>query len=171
MLQHLLIWSVATAWSICDMLQLLCVDLHTTYAKHLLCQFMSFIWRKLYAIFDPLLDFPSGISDQTCKLSIWVFNFLFNSFIKDRHKIVKLQWISTKHIYIYFWMRLLIHKFAHHLCNIDITIQIVCMLLTFDTLGSYMTSIIVTVSTPKWVQITMIYQTDCLLLINMYKSL
>ena len=29
----------------------------------------------------------------------------------------------------------------------------------------------VTVSTPKWVQITMIYQTDCLLLINMYKSL
>ena len=29
----------------------------------------------------------------------------------------------------------------------------------------------VTVSTPKWGQITMIYQTDCLLLINMYKSL
>ena len=29
----------------------------------------------------------------------------------------------------------------------------------------------VTVSTPKWVQITMIYQTDCLLLITMYKSL
>ena len=36
---------------------------------------------------------------------------------------------------------------------------------------SILVLVTVTVSTPKWIQITMIYQTDCLLLINMYKSL
>ena len=109
---------------------------------HLLCSFISFLWRKLYAIFDHLLYIASGIFDQTSALSTLAFNFLFKSFIKDSHKIVKLQWVSTKHIYIYFWSRLLIHKFAHRLCNIDIFIspQILCMFLTFDTLGSHATS-------------------------------
>ena len=46
-----------------------------------------------------------------------------------------------------FWSILLIHKFAHQLCNIDIIIspQIVCMLLTFDTLSSHVTSIMTNV--------------------------
>ena len=103
---------------------------------HQLCSFISFLWRKLYAISDHLLYLTSGVFDQTCELSTWVFNLLFNSFIKDSHKIVKLQWASTKHIYIYFCSRLSIHKFAQNLWNIDIIIspQIVCMLLTFDIL-------------------------------------
>ena len=110
----------------------------------LLCSFISFLWRKFYAIFNHLLYFHSGVFDETCELSTWVLNLIFNSFIKGSHKIVKLQWVSTKHMYIYFWSRLFIHKFPHHLCNIDIIVspQIVCMLLIFDTMGSHGTSII-----------------------------
>ena len=113
-------------WPLLDLFVICCnysVWISIQLMHHLLCSFISFLCRKLYAIFDHLLYFPSGIFDQTCELSTWVLNFLFNSFLKDSHKIVKLQWVSTKHIYIYFWSRLLIQKFAYHLCNIDIIIS------------------------------------------------
>ena len=47
---------------------------------HLLCSFISFLWRKLYDIFDHLLYFSSDVFDQSCKLgwvSIWVFNLFW----------------------------------------------------------------------------------------------
>ena len=50
--------------------------------------------------FWPSPFFPSGIFGQLCELSTWVFNFLFDSFIEGRKEIVKLQWVSTKHISI-----------------------------------------------------------------------
>ena len=79
--------------------------------------------------------------------STWIFNFLFDSIVKDRHEIEKLQWVSTKHIYIYFWSRLLIHKLAHHFCHINIIIspQIICMLLTLDALDFHGISIMIIV--------------------------
>ena len=133
------LWPLLDLFAICCNYSL-CISVQLMH--HLLCSFISF-WRKLYAILDHFLYFPSGVLDQTCELSTYVFNLLFNSFIKDSHKIVKLPWVSTKYIYIYFWSRLLIRKFAHHLCNIDIIIspQIVCMFLAFDTVGSHVTSI------------------------------
>ena len=47
------------------------------------------------------------------------------------------------HLYLFLGSRLLIHKFAHHLCNIEIFIsdQIVCMLLTLDTAGYHVTNV------------------------------
>ena len=79
---------------------------------HLLCSFIPFLWRELYGNFDHLLYFPSGVFNKTCKLSMWVFDLLFNSFIKGSHKIVKLQQVTTKHICIYFRSRLLIEKLS-----------------------------------------------------------
>ena len=68
------------------------ISIQLTY--HLLGSFISFIWRKFNAIFDHLLFFPSGIFNQTCELSTWVFNFLFNTFTKDSQTVIK-QWNSN----------------------------------------------------------------------------
>ena len=58
------------------------------------------------------------------------------------------------------------------LVDLSVTIKQVTVpvaIMQFDVFGAHMQ--VVTVSTPKWGQVTMTYQTDCLLLINMYKSL
>ena len=109
MFQHLLVWSMVTASSLCNMLQLLWVDLQTTYLSSA-WQFHILHLEEVECNFWPSSLLPSGIFNQTCELCTWVFNFLFNTFIKDSHKTVKLKWISTKHVSIYFWRRLLIHK-------------------------------------------------------------
>ena len=136
--------SLSTLWLLLISLQYAAITgwISIQLGHHLLSSFISFLWRKRNTNFDHLLHFPSGIFDQSCELSMLVFNFLFSSFTKESHEIVKLHWVSTKHIHTNFW-RLLIHKFAHHPCNTDIIPpQIICMLLTFGTQDSHATSII-----------------------------
>ena len=95
-------------WPLLDIFTISCnysVWISIQLMHHLLCNFISFLWRKLYAIFDHLLYFPSSVFNQMCKLPTWVFNLVFNSFIKDNQKIVKLQWFSTKHYnYLYLFL-------------------------------------------------------------------
>ena len=81
-------------WPLLDIFTISCnysVWISIQLMHHLLCGFISFLWRKLYAIFDHLLYFPSSVFNQMCELPTWVFNLVFNSFIKDSQKIVKLQ--------------------------------------------------------------------------------
>ena len=146
MLQHLLVWSVVTAQSLCNMLQLFFVDLHTIGASFAL-QFHILPLEEAVCNFWPFLLLPQWYIWSVLWTSTWIFNFLFDSIVKDRHEIEKLQWVSTKHIYIYFWSRLLIHKLAHHFCHINIIIspQIICMLLTLDALDFHGISIMIIV--------------------------
>ena len=96
--------SLSTLWLLLISLQYAAITgwISIQLGHHLLSSFISFLWRKRNTNFDHLLHFPSGIFDQSCELSMLVFNFLFSSFTKESHEIVKLHWVSTKHIHTNF---------------------------------------------------------------------
>ena len=118
MLQHLLVWSVATAWSLCDIMQLLCVDFHTTGASSAL-QFYIFPLEKALCNFWPSPFFPQWYIWSV----VWAFciglQFSFWQLHQRQARNSETP-MGFHQTHIYFWSRLLIHKFVHRLCNIDI---------------------------------------------------
>lgn len=138
MLQHLLIYSVATAY----LFAICCnywVNLYTTGASS------AFQFHILPLEETKYKFWPSPSLPQWYIWSVmWAFYVGLQFSFQQLHQ--REPWNSETPLSFHQthpYQFLLIHKFAHHPCNTDIIPpQIICMLLTFGTLDSHATSII-----------------------------
>ena len=122
MLQHLLVWSVATAWSICYMLQLLYLDFHTNGESSAL-QFNTLPLEKVVCDFSPspllpkwyvwlvVWDFYAGLQfnfQQLHQRQLWnsesPMGFHQTHLYLFLQKIVKLQMCSVSGLLNQLWI-------------------------------------------------------------------